>query len=160
MGTNMNKSGGLEAPKTNVKCQLLETFWNFWPSFQRWAESQTPDATLSPQRTRILGILNDNGPQIMSELRDRLGVTATNITALVDALEKDGLVERKPHATDRRATVIELASGTTKKVSGACSLYRERVADLFSALSEKERQDLLRMMQILKSRIEEETRSS
>lgn len=160
MGTNTNKSSDLGKAKGNVKCQLLETFWNFWPSFQRWAESQTPDEGLSPQRTRILATLDEKGPQIMSELRDRLGVTATNITALVDALEKDGLVKRTAHATDRRATVIELAAGTTKKVSEGCSLYRERVADLFTSISEKDRQDLLRIMTTLKARLEEESRSS
>lgn len=34
-------------------------------------------------------------------------MTATNVTALVDSLEKDGLVVRTRHPTDRRATVIE-----------------------------------------------------
>ena len=111
------------------------------------------DKKLTPQRTRILASLSERGPQIMSELRDQLGVTATNITALIDAMEKDDLVARKPHPTDRRATVIELSAGASKNMSKGCSIYRERVAELFSTLSEKERKELLRMMEALKERL-------
>src|ERR1700742_369456 len=78
--------------KPLTQCRLVESFWTFWPAFQRWADSQCTQKKLTPQRMRILGILSDKGPQIMAELRDQMGVTATNITALVDALEKDGLV--------------------------------------------------------------------
>ena len=57
---------------------------------------------------RLLGSLHCKGPQIMSSISDELGVTRRNVTALVDALEEEGLVRRKPHPTDRRATVIEM----------------------------------------------------
>ena len=43
----------------------------------------------------------------MSDLGDELGVTARYVTSLVDGLEKEGLVRRVPHPTDRRATIIE-----------------------------------------------------
>lgn len=38
-----------------------------------------------------------------------LNVTLRNVTALVDALEKDGFVLRKDHPTDRRAIVLDLS---------------------------------------------------
>ena len=153
----MKKSEDLKKDIALTQCQLVETFWSFWPAFQRWAESQTDESGLSPQRTRILAILDENGPQIMSELRDRLGVTATNITALVDALEKDGFVARKAHPSDRRATVIELGEQASKKMSRGCSAYRNRVGELFSTLSESDRKELLRMMSALKATLEEQT---
>jgi DNA-binding MarR family transcriptional regulator len=45
----------------------------------------------------------------MTSISDELGVTRPNVTALVDALEEEGLVRRKPRPTDRRATVIEMS---------------------------------------------------
>jgi len=39
------------------------------------------------------------------------------MTALVDSLEAEGLVRRKPHPTDRRATMVEL---TEDGASAAC----------------------------------------
>lgn len=151
------KSGGPSAP---TQCRLVEMFWNFWPAFQRWSESQTGDRKLTPQRTRILARLQDQGPQIMSSLGEHLGVSATNVTALVDALEKEGLVARKPHPSDRRATVIEITPYAASALSEGCSAYRERVGELFSSLSESDRKDLLRMMGTLRERLEEETRAA
>jgi DNA-binding MarR family transcriptional regulator len=143
-----NKASG------GTKCQLVEAFWTFWPAFQRWAESQTHAQKLTPQRTRILVSLDEKGPQIMSDLKTELGVTATNITALVDALEGDGLVVRKQHPTDRRATIIEITPKGSAEISQGCGAFRERVAELFCALSENERKDLLRMIETLRTHLD------
>lgn len=147
------------APKNtaNTKCRLVEMFWNFWPAYQRWSESHTGDKKLTPQRTRILARLQDQGPQIMSELGEHLGVSATNVTALVDALEREGLVVRKPHPSDRRATVIEITPMAAEAMSEGCFAYRERVAELFGTLSETDRKELLRMMETLKAHIDSST---
>src|SRR5271154_6420208 len=83
------------------RLRLVELLWSFAPAFQRWSESLMIDKRLSPQRLRILGSLHDRGPRIMSDLKEELGVTATNITALIDSLEKDGLVVRREHPMDR-----------------------------------------------------------
>ena len=144
-----------KSPSASTQCRLVETFWNFWPAFQRWSDSQTVEKRLTPQRTRILASLQEKGPQIMSDLKEQLGVTATNITALIDALEADGLVVRTPHPKDRRATVIELtADAECELMTQGCSIYRERVAELFSSLTEGDRKELLRMMETLKVRLE------
>lgn len=147
----------MKKTQSQTKCQLVESFWTFWPAFQRWAESQTTCKTLTPQRTRILAILDEKGPQIMAALRDELGVTATNITALVDALEKDHLVMRKAHPNDRRATIIEITEKATNELAKGCAIYREKVAEVFSVLNESERKELLRMMEALKSKLEEQS---
>ena len=44
----------------------------------------------------------------MSVLGSRLQVHQTSVTNAVDRLEAAGLVARKPHPTDRRATLVEL----------------------------------------------------
>ncbi|HVJ63647.1 MAG TPA: MarR family transcriptional regulator [Bdellovibrionota bacterium] len=150
----MKKNHDLEKFAGGTQCQLVESFWGFLPAFQRWAESCTTVEKLTPQRTRILAYLHEKGPQIMSALRDQLGVTATNITALIDALEKDELVARKSHPTDRRATIIEITPQAAQMLQG-CGAFRQRVGELFSALSEEERSEMLRMMSILRSKLGE-----
>lgn len=46
-------------------------------------------------------------PMLMSELADTLGIDRPNATTLVDDLEEQGLVRRRPHPTDRRAKLVE-----------------------------------------------------
>jgi DNA-binding MarR family transcriptional regulator len=46
-------------------------------------------------------------PMSMRELADALGIDPPNATVVVDDLERQGLVQRKPHPTDRRAKLVE-----------------------------------------------------
>jgi DNA-binding MarR family transcriptional regulator len=90
----------------------------------------------------------------MSELKNELGVTATNITALVDSLEKDGLVARRAHPTDRRVTLIELSAKAKCEVALGCTAYIERVAGLFSGMSEAECRELTKTLEKLWGRLQ------
>jgi DNA-binding MarR family transcriptional regulator len=134
--------------------RLVELLWSFGPAFQRWSDSLMIEKKLSSQRLRILGSLHERGPRIMSDLKEELGVTATNITALIDALEKDELVVRKSHPTDRRATVIELSSKAKCEVALGCSAYKDRVAELFSDLSDSECKEFTRTLEKLWNRLQ------
>ena len=46
----------------------------------------------------------------MRELAAALGIDPPNATVVVDDLEAQGLVRRRPHPTDRRAKVVEATS--------------------------------------------------
>ncbi len=139
---------------TSPRRRLVELLWSFGPAFQRWSDSLMPHKNMSSQRLRILSSLHERGPRIMSDLKEELGVTATNITALVDALEEDGLVERRPHPTDRRATVIQLSSRARTELPLSCSAYKDKVAALFSDLSDAECRAVTRTLEKLWNRLQ------
>lgn len=44
------------------------------------------------------------------EIANEMQVTSSNVTFLVDGLEKDGLVQRLPHPTDRRTVYVQLTA--------------------------------------------------
>jgi DNA-binding MarR family transcriptional regulator len=46
-------------------------------------------------------------PMSMGELAAALGIDRPNATVVVDDLERQGLVRRRPHPTDRRAKLVE-----------------------------------------------------
>jgi DNA-binding MarR family transcriptional regulator len=92
----------------------------------------------------------------MSDISDELGVTRRNVTALVDALEEEGLVRRMPHTTDRRATVIELTSRGAETTDSFYNGHRDAVAELFVNLSEDERRELVRLLGSLREALRSE----
>ncbi|MDN3258651.1 MarR family transcriptional regulator [Streptomyces sp. CSDS2] len=53
------------------------------------------------------------GPMTMRELAERMSCEPSNATFVVDKLEKQGLVERCPHPTDRRAKQLLLTTEGT-----------------------------------------------
>jgi DNA-binding MarR family transcriptional regulator len=134
----------------SLAVRLVDEFADFGPSYMRWVKSRLRDCGLTYARMRLLGALRCGGPTIMSGISEELGVTRRNVTALVDALEEENLVRRRPHPTDRRATVIELTPEGERTVAGMYDAHREAVAELFAALPEEDRRELLRLMGLLR----------
>jgi DNA-binding MarR family transcriptional regulator len=52
-------------------------------------------------------------PMTMGELATNLGIDAPYATLVVDELERQGLVERRPHPTDRRVKVVRTTTAGT-----------------------------------------------
>ena len=98
---------------------------------------------------RLLGVLHCKGPQIMCDLGDDLGVTARQVTNLVDALEEKGLVQRAAHPSDRRATVIEITPEGAELAGQMWRPFQENVAGLFRELPEADQHQLLRLLETL-----------
>lgn len=131
--------------------EIARAFAVFGPAYFKWMKSCFAESGVSFARMKLLGVLHRAGPKIMSELSEELGVTARNVTALVDALEAEGLVRRVPHATDRRATVIELTStGTRHGRQMTSGRHMDAIAELFRVLSQTEQQQLLELLEKLK----------
>ena len=61
---------------------------------------------MSFARTRAIRRLAQR-PMAMGELAAAMGIDPPNATVLVDDLEAQGLVRRRPHPTDRRAKLVE-----------------------------------------------------
>src|SRR3954454_20405012 len=57
-------------------------------------------------RTRAIRRLA-RAPHSMREFADALGIDPPQATVLVDDMEAQGLVRRRPHPTDRRAKLVE-----------------------------------------------------
>jgi DNA-binding MarR family transcriptional regulator len=124
----------------------VEAFSGFGPEYLKWVRSRLRDSGITHARMRLLGALYFGGSRIMSALSEDLGVTRRNVTALVDALQKEGLVRRSPHPTDRRATVIELTEEGKQKARSTHENYHGLVSELFETLPEEDRRSLLRII--------------
>src|SRR5918997_2607394 len=136
--------------------RLVDEFAAFGPAYMKWVKSRLQDRGMSYARMRLLGALHCHGPQIMTSISDELGVTRRNVTALVDALEEEKLVRRKPHSTDRRATVIELTEQGVETTSSMYEGHRMAVAELFAGLSEEDRGELARLLGSLREALRHE----
>src|SRR6266700_1395732 len=65
---------------------------------------------LSPGAMKTLFKLEPGEGIPMRELADHWGFDASYVTSLADALEERGLVERRPHPTDRRVKMLVLTA--------------------------------------------------
>ncbi|MEU3960388.1 MarR family transcriptional regulator [Streptomyces buecherae] len=95
----------------------------------------------APQATALREL---TGPMTMRELAERMSCEPSNATFVVDKLEKQSLIERHPHPTDRRAKQLVLTPRGTA--------LRERLLELLSSqsplagLTQEERATLQRLL--------------
>ena len=85
-------------------------------------------------------------PMSMGELAAALGIDPPNATVIVDDLEAQGLVRRRPHPTDRRAKVVE----ATRKGKALARRADEILGTPPPALSALSTDDLEALRRILK----------
>jgi DNA-binding MarR family transcriptional regulator len=145
---SLRDTGHTEAPAeaSALARDLVETFGRLTPSWIKWLHRTAEPAGLTPARLRVLGTLVREGPSIMHHLSDELGVTPRAITALIDGLEEDGLVERQRHPSDRRATVIALTDQGRKVTESWWDEHIDRTSEIFSGLGERDQRTLLRIL--------------
>jgi DNA-binding MarR family transcriptional regulator len=86
---------------------------------------------LSPAQLKTLFHLEPGQASPMRDLADRWRCDPSYVTSLTDALEAQGLVERRPHPSDRRVKMIAL----TSKGTDVRDRTFDELADRFPALS-------------------------
>ena len=87
----------------------------------------------------------------MNELSRLLMVTGGNVTAIVDQLEKEGLVERLDEPADRRAFRIRLTRAGERSFADMALAHEGWVVEMLSGLSRKEHEELLKLLARLKA---------
>lgn len=75
-----------------------------------------------------------------------LGVTARTLTTMVDALEKQGLLERVPDANDRRAIQLEITGQGIALVDPLAQALDTASEAVMGPLDHSERRTLLRLL--------------
>ena len=130
--------------------QLVEDTAAFAHTFLRWIDDQAADGLTLP-RLRLVERLHCKGPAKMGIVADELGLSPRNMTALVDGLEGEGLVRRVPHATDRRATMIEATADGMAAAEVVLEPHFDAMSCLFTDLSEVQRRQYGEILAILRA---------
>jgi DNA-binding MarR family transcriptional regulator len=86
------------------------------------------------------------GPKPMRELADALGIDAPYLTLVVDDLERQGLVERRPHPTDRRVKLVV----ATRRGKDAARRAETILGTPPEGLAALDQQDLTELVRILR----------
>jgi len=139
------RDGGL--PGDGGEVEVAREVWLLMSDFvlDRLRRRAVSDALgMSFGRTRALRRLA-RAPMSMREFADALDIDPPNATVLVDDLESQGLVRRRPSPTDRRAKVVE----TTRKGKNLARRADAILATPPPALSELDAADLETLRAIL-----------
>ena len=93
----------------------------------------------------------------MNELSRLLMVTGGNVTAIVDQLEGEGLVERFDEPADRRAFRIHLTRAGERSFADMARAHEEWIVGLLAGMTKREQHELLKLLAKVKQHAVEVT---
>jgi DNA-binding MarR family transcriptional regulator len=69
----------------------------------------------------------------MTELGERVVLSRTRVSRLVDELQREGYVTREPHPTDRRSTFATITPAGRRRLRAAAPVYLAGIANRFAS---------------------------
>jgi DNA-binding MarR family transcriptional regulator len=102
---------------------------------------------LEPGEFALLRAVAASDGESQNALAERLHISPSWMVAIVDALERRGLLERKPHARDRRVRNLHLTPAGKKLLKQAERKAQELDRQVTDPLTEAELGQLLELLQ-------------
>jgi MarR family 2-MHQ and catechol resistance regulon transcriptional repressor len=106
------------------------------------AERSIEDAGLGLSDFAALEALLSKGPLTITEIQAKVMLASGSMTAAVDRLEKKGLIQRGPAASDRRAKVLHLTPEGRRVVETAFSRHAAELESAMTVLNSNEKRQL------------------
>lgn len=91
---------------------------------------------------------------VQRELSQRLGVEEPTVVRLLDALEAGGWVQRRAHAVDRRAKVVQVTPAAQPVLDDAQAIIFELQQEMFSEIDPSDLAVCLRVLNELARKLE------
>ncbi|MEN8006206.1 MAG: MarR family transcriptional regulator [Candidatus Krumholzibacteriota bacterium] len=117
---------------------LMNILWT-GTLLKRTARTFFREAPLTEAEFNLLMVLHHSSDSLsQKDLSERLLVDKSNITGLIDRLQKSGYIMRNPVPNDRRRYDITLTEAGRKLITRADPVYHRLVDQVMDGLSERE----------------------
>ncbi|MCE9644406.1 MAG: MarR family transcriptional regulator [Chloroflexi bacterium] len=124
--------------KNELKKRALMAVRDYGVNLTQFRNAMSEWAGLNVTDMECLRLLFLKGVATPSELSRFTGLTSGATTAMLDRLERAGLIERRPNPNDRRGTLIAPAQSSGEKAASWFESARVAQEELISSYSESE----------------------
>ncbi len=127
-----------KSTKADLKKRALMAMRDYGIHLTLFRNAISEWAGLNVTDMECLRLLFIKGIATPTELSRHTGLTSGATTAMLDRLEKAGLIERRPNPNDRRGTLIAPTPSSAEKAASWFELARNAQDELISSYSESE----------------------
>jgi MarR family 2-MHQ and catechol resistance regulon transcriptional repressor len=101
---------------------------------------------LTARQYNYLSVIYVEGSATTNEIGKLIHTANPSVTSMLNGLEREGLISRKPHPTDRRSSIVRLTARGKALYERAFRLHHDPMEATMAALSDREREDLVRLL--------------
>lgn len=114
--------------------------------FQDFAAS-IDGANVTPGQFGVLALIEANSGLSQTRLAEILGIDRSTLVAVIDKLERQGLVERAARPNDRRSHALKLSRQGQSRFEALARLVKKHEARMARRLSARERETLIELLE-------------
>ena len=104
------------------------------------------DLGLTARQYNYLSVIYVEGSVTPNEIGTLIHTANPTVTSMLNSLERDGLVTRKQHREDKRSSVVSLTARGKALYERAFQFHHDSMEETMSALTVKERQQLVDLL--------------
>src|ERR1700730_9147862 len=101
---------------------------------------------LTPPQAGILGVLGREGGLSQQALADLAGMFPSPLVAVLDDMQRAGLIERRPHPRDRRVSALYLTPTGKKALQAVGRVAKQHETEICAALNPDDREMLVKFL--------------
>ncbi|MEV7345785.1 MarR family winged helix-turn-helix transcriptional regulator [Streptomyces sp. NPDC093544] len=131
-------TGGDQMSPTDVGLRYLSLGYRL----RRVVDDGMSAGGLSLARTKVLQVLDRRGSVRQAVLAEELGHAPRSVTQSVEALEREGLVERTPDPDDGRSKLVTLTPAGAKALAAGTAAGEHVLREIFGAMGDDRLADL------------------
>lgn len=129
---------------------------SLWVRFLRFSllsnkklQDDLEELGLTPPQFYVLATLGYTGGLPFGEIGEKMMVTVSNLTGIVDRLEEKGLAVRERDLRDRRVIRVMLTEKGVKLYKNTVPIFEKSIAQFFSPLDKSQQKELSALLRKL-----------
>src|ERR1700740_1793309 len=125
---------------------------------RRWQDRAAPapvHSALSPRHVAALEQIR-GGPLTVGELASRLDLTLPTVSGVLAALDRAGLVKRRPDPADRRRTIVQIIPGQATLIGHWLGRAGPPLGAALDKLTPGEQEAFLKAMDLLETELHQQ----
>ncbi len=140
------RSAQKSAPDPDATEFAGQLFFRLWRASHTRIAERLEGIGLTPASFAVLNLIGKRGAAIQQEIGRAIGIDPSTMVALLDRLEADGLVTRRPHPDDRRAREVAITAKGRRTLERGRTLNDEVEDEVLRGLNKTERRRLLGLL--------------
>lgn len=140
----------------NIGMDVVKILRQIMDGIKQNVEQEFKEIQITGPQGMLIRILIHNGEMKISDLSDKMGLSNSTVSGIVDRLEKQGFVERIRSVEDRRVVYVNLTSDFRKLAENHFNQVGSIVDDLLSGATAKDVEKIFEGLNLLKKFIDKQ----
>ncbi len=130
---------------------VIKTLKQIVKTLKKAVDADYKELQLTGPQGFMLGTLACNGPMKISDLSEKMALSNSTVSGIVDRLEKQGLVERSRSDQDRRVVMVQVTEQFKKCKRDKMTRIEDIIQQQMSCATQEELEKILDGLTILRN---------